>query len=42
MNKEKAKELFEAARDAVGDGADWADIDQEEKWNRLDEQEFLG
>ena len=41
MNKEKAKELFEAALDAVGDGADWADIDQEETWNRLDEQKFL-
>lgn len=42
MNKEKARELFEAALEAVGDGADWADIDQKETWNRLDEQEFLG
>ena len=42
MDREKARELFEAALDAVGDGADWADIDQEETWNGLDEQEFLG
>lgn len=42
MNKEKARELFEAALEAVGDGADWADINQEEKWNRLNEREFLG
>lgn len=42
MNKEKARELFEAALDAVGDGADWADIDREKTWNDLDEQEFLG
>ena len=41
MNEEKARELFEAARDAVGDGADWADINQEETWNGLDEREFL-
>ena len=41
MNREKARELFEAALDAVGDGADWADIDQKEKWNGLDEREFL-
>ena len=42
MNKEKARELFEAARVAVGDGADWADIDQEKTWNGLDERTFLG
>lgn len=42
MNKEKARELFEAALDAVGDGADWADIDREKTWNDLDEREFLG
>ena len=41
MNKNKAKKLFEAARDAVGGQADWADIDQEETWNSLNEQEFL-
>ena len=42
MNKEKARELFEAALDAVGNRADWADIDQEKTWNSLDEREFLG
>ena len=43
MNKEKARELFEAAWDEVGDlAAEWADIDQEKTWNDLDEREFLG
>lgn len=42
MNKNKARKLFEAALEAVGNQADWADIDQEETWNSLDEQDFLG
>ena len=42
MNKNKARKLFEAALEAVGDQADWANIDQEETWNSLDEQDFLG
>ena len=41
MQKNKARKLFEAALDAIGDQADWADIDQEEQWNSLDEQTFL-
>ena len=35
MKKNKARKLFEAAL------AGWADIDQEEQWNGLDEQAFL-
>ena len=43
MDKEKARELFEAAWDEVGDlAAEWADIDQEKTWNSLNEQTFLG
>ena len=42
MNKNKARKLFEAARDAVGGQAYWADIDRKKTWNSLDEQEFLG
>ena len=33
--------MFEKALVAVGDGADWADIDRTKTWQKLDEQTFL-
>lgn len=41
MKKKVANEMFEEALAAVGDGADWADIDQAQTWRDLDEQTFL-
>ena len=42
MKKIVAKQMFDEALEAVGDQADWADIDQAETWRNLDEQTFLG
>ena len=42
MKKRVAKKMFDEALAAVGDRADWADIDQAETWRDLDEQTFLG
>lgn len=42
MKKRVAKKMFEEALAAVGDEADWADIDQAKTWRDLDEKTFLG
>ena len=42
MKKKTARRMFEKALAAVGNQADWADIDREEVWRALDEKEFLG
>ena len=42
MKKRVAKQMFDEALAAVGNQADWADIDQAETWRNLDEQTFLG
>lgn len=41
MNKVRARKMFEEALEAVGDRADWADIDRQKTWEELDEQTFL-
>lgn len=41
MKKKVANEMFEEALAAVGDGADWADIDRAQTWRDLDAQTFL-
>ena len=41
MKKKAARKMFEEALVAVGDGADWADIDRVQVWRELDEQAFL-
>ena len=42
MKKRVAKKMFEEALAAVGDEADWADIDQAKTWRDLNEKTFLG
>ena len=42
MEEAVADKMFEEALAAVGDDADWADIDRAKTWQELDEQTFLG
>lgn len=42
MEEAVADKMFEEALAAVGDRANWADIDRAKTWRELDEQTFLG